>query len=203
MAANTGPQYMAEVPLHLSDDGWVEPIRVDALLWDISVKVSEVDGVPQITGLKLEPRATMPWTAPDGTKMTTVLPESAVVTSERLRHLPLRFLARTAAEVSGGAATQESLQAIFDAERPEKRQQGRERPDAHYEEVATVYTNALRAGRPPTKAVGERWGVERAMASRYVAEARKRGLLGYPTRQGVAGTTSDTSPHPTSKKKGS
>lgn len=195
MAAHEPQVRWVEMPPYLTEDGFAA-MHIDSLPWDIFVKLSTVDGVPQITSLLLEPCTTKPWTAKDGTKMTTVPPETAVVTVERLRKLPLRLAARLAAEVFVGEATEESLQEVFDANRV-KWPQGRQRPDSHYEEVAAVYTNALRNGRSPTKAVGERFGVERAMASRYVAEARKRGLLGYPARQGVAGTSSDISPHQT------
>jgi hypothetical protein len=186
------PVPWVEVPKGLTDDGWAA-MRVGSLPWDVFVKLTYVDGAPQITSLCLEPRGTKPWTAKDGTQMSTMPPQDAVVTVERLRKLPLRLMAQLAAEVFGGDASDESLQAVFDAHRVEW-PQGRQRPPEHYEAVARVYEASLNAGRPPVKAVAEHWVVGRAMASRYVKEARVRGLLGYPARPGVAGTGQQKSP---------
>ncbi|MCU1624234.1 MAG: hypothetical protein JWL79_3079 [Frankiales bacterium] len=49
--------------------------------------------------------------------------------------------------------------------------------DEHYRKVAEVYAKALREGRPPTKAVQERFQIEKSSAAKQVARARERGFL--------------------------
>jgi transposase-like protein len=63
--------------------------------------------------------------------------------------------------------------------------------DDHYQAVAEAYRGAPDA---PLKTIGQRWGVSRATASKWVREARDREHLGYPTRRGVAGATAAKSP---------
>jgi hypothetical protein len=59
--------------------------------------------------------------------------------------------------------------------------------DQFLREVAKVYREALAAGSAaPRKAVQEWQGVSTQTAARWIAEARKRGILG-PTRPGKAG----------------
>jgi hypothetical protein len=157
--------------------GWAT-IAFETLPWDISVKLTEVDGIPQITSLRLEPRTL------DG----NIPAAEAVVTSDRVRRLPLQQLGRLGAEILRDKAPAESFDAIITAENVQ-RSQIREHPPEHYEEVARVYLAALEAKVPPTGAVAERWGVGRSMASRYVATARERSLLGDPPRPGVAGVS--------------
>lgn len=57
--------------------------------------------------------------------------------------------------------------------------------DDHYEEVAQVYRRAFAEGQPPRRAVAEWFNVSPSAASKWVAEARKRGTL-PPTERGVA-----------------
>ena len=153
------PVRWAEVPLE-PVDGWAA-MHIDALPWDIFVRLTEVDGAPQITSLLLEPRSTRPWKAKDGTEMTTIPPEGATVTTERLRKLPLRLMTRLAAEVFAGDASEKSLEGVFHSAGVQW-PQGRQRPPEHYEAVARVYEAALSAGKPPVKAVAEEWRVGRA-----------------------------------------
>jgi Mn-dependent DtxR family transcriptional regulator len=54
------------------------------------------------------------------------------------------------------------------------------------EEVALTYRLAHAAGEPPTKAVMERLDISRSSASRGVAKAREKGLLG-PAMERKAG----------------
>jgi hypothetical protein len=50
--------------------------------------------------------------------------------------------------------------------------------DDDLREIAAVYRAALAAGEPPTRTVAARFGVARSTAGRWVAEARRRGVLG-------------------------
>lgn len=54
-----------------------------------------------------------------------------------------------------------------------------------YREVATAYSDAVLAGMPPLQAVEKRWTTSRPTASRWVAAARRLGLL-PPTKRGRA-----------------
>ena len=53
-------------------------------------------------------------------------------------------------------------------------------------ETARTYSDALLDGLPPTKAVAEHFHISRSAAAKWVARARKAGLLGK-TKQRVAG----------------
>lgn len=87
--------------------------------------------------------------------------------------------------VSTGAAERAALY-----EAPPRRPGGRpqEYDNAHWAGVAAVYTHAGDEGRPPTKAVAERWFVSRSAAGKWVARCRTLGLLA-PTTQGKPNST--------------
>jgi hypothetical protein len=53
--------------------------------------------------------------------------------------------------------------------------------------VATLYQVAYATGNPPTKTVMDRFGLPRSTASRWIALARKRGLLGPATPRKAGG----------------
>jgi hypothetical protein len=159
------------------------------------VKTTKVEGVPEITSLQLVPSLSQVWevTHEDGTREVVidgVAAEDAVITSARLRELPLAQIGAVAAEV----VADNLLDAYATAAIREVWPQGRQRPDEHYQRVADEYRAALARRDPPVEAIRERWEVGRAMASRYVAEARQRGYLDYPSRVGVAGIGSAKSP---------
>ena len=56
----------------------------------------------------------------------------------------------------------------------------------HWREVAETYREAFRRGDPPTKAGAARFRLSHSAATKHVARARERGLLG-PTTKGKAG----------------
>jgi hypothetical protein len=62
--------------------------------------------------------------------------------------------------------------------------------DDELRDVASVYRAAHADHRPPTQAVSARFGVSRSTAGRWIAEARRRGLLG-DARPGMAGEIAD------------
>lgn len=69
--------------------------------------------------------------------------------------------------------------AIWNIEqRAHRPRRGKKLSDAHLQEVAEVYREALSLRKPPTKAVMQHFFTARANAGRWVAEARKRGFLG-------------------------
>jgi hypothetical protein len=135
--------------------------------WHIEARTHEVDGVPQLTGLRIE---WFPMTA------------DAVITSDRLRRLPLRELVETAAGIQAGNLGR----AAAAMRNSEIWPQGRARPDEHFAEVAAIYREAIQNRRPPLNDIRARWTVSRAMASKYVKRARELGYLG-PAKTGVAG----------------
>ncbi len=162
-------------PLWLGE--WVG-VAFDGLPWGMTVQLGAVGGVPAIVGLKItatnmviDESEESPRLAWDGTGL------DPTITSDLLRQLPLRQLREMAV---GKTATP------FLLERPP----GGWGED-HYRAVAEVYRSAPQA---PLKVIRERWGVSRAAASKWVREARERGLLGYPARRGVAGASEPTSP---------
>src|SRR5437899_1304080 len=69
------------------DDPWMQ-IEQEAVPWDVDVIVEKVDGVIEITALRLQQK--------------TGATHSAVVTAEQLRRLPLRQIKRQAAHIVSG-----------------------------------------------------------------------------------------------------
>jgi hypothetical protein len=160
--------------VRICSGGWVSVTRPE-LPWRVQMKVASVDGRPQITGLRLEPRPDRP-------------EADAVITSERLRSLPLRQLREAAL-----AALRFDLRALARQLRRVERV-GRRWPEEHYRLVADLYRAAIDSGQPPLPVIMKHWSVSRPAASKYVREARRRGFLGYPDRPGVAGAENPESP---------
>jgi hypothetical protein len=162
------------------DTSGLVSVSLSEFPWDIRVRVENIDGVPHLTGLHLDwegPIAAQrgrPWPAP---------PAAAIVTSDRLRRLPLRTLVDLAAAVEAG-----NIDTAVTAlnKHADTWPQGRARPDEHFEEVAAVYRAAIQNRRPPLKDIQTRWKISRAMASKYVRRARQLGYLGA-AKTGVAG----------------
>ena len=69
--------------------------------------------------------------------------------------------------------------------RGDKGRRGRYGPD-HWAAVARTYLRAYEFGEPPTQAVAEKFSVSKSTAAKWVAKARKLGLLGETTK-GKAG----------------
>lgn len=59
-------------------------------------------------------------------------------------------------------------------------------PPQHWQHVADVYRRALQEGWPPTRTVAETFGINHGTAGGWVANCRRRGLLG-PTVMRHAG----------------
>jgi hypothetical protein len=139
------------------------------------------------------------------------------VTGETLRHLPIARLTKLATDqVALRLVSDEdgSVRAVS-AHPPEDLAVGEERRveiagevDANFarqtksprrrgplreedlKRVAEVYRGAIARGRPPTKTVAGELGVARSTAGRWVAEARRRGVLGR-AKPRVAGEIND------------
>ncbi len=156
-------------------DGWVQ-VDLPEVPWLVQVRVANPLGRPEVVGLRLEAR-------------DDALQADVVVTSERLRSLPLRQI-REAAFATAQNEPLEALQAVGKVERTGKQPW----PDEHFAQVAEVYRRALSVGRPPLNEIAQHWKVSRPMAAKYVRRARELELLGYPERPGVAGADRPTSP---------
>jgi hypothetical protein len=125
------------------------------------------------------------------------------VTSQTLRAIPVHRLLRQAAvhastfltydgptpdggsKFAAPSADEREETRTRVLERARSPRQGSPITNEHLTQVADVYRTALAAGRRPTQTIRERWHVERATASRWVAAARAAGLLG-PATQGRA-----------------
>jgi hypothetical protein len=152
------------------------------LPWGIYVRVAEVGGVPQLVSLRIEAGVTV---SEDREHLVYEGNDDPTITADLLRRLPLRQLR--------DAAVREAYNPGSDWLEPfkVKRVPGQAWLDEHYQEVANVY---LSAGAAPLKTIAERWGVSRQAASKWVAEARRRKYLKYPSRPGVAGASRTRSP---------
>lgn len=136
-----------------------------ALPWRVQVRVSYVDGVPKLCGLRLEPRADRE-------------PGSAVVDSRSLRQLPLRRLLevglRSQALLLGegtdmGPALGDLADLLEQRERPSLRETGSEE---HLTDVARVYRAAVASGQPPRKVLVKRYGVHERTVDSWLRLAR-------------------------------
>lgn len=163
------------------------------LPWMFGVQIGDVNGVWQIVGLRIEgapvqfgPDDERPLLWAGGAKNGI----EPTITTDLLRQLPLRQLREMAVRRHRG---EDDLLEPFVLERPAGGW-----GEEHYRTVAQVYRNAPDA---PLKAISQRWGVSRAAASKWVRKARELGLLGYPTRVGVAGASEKASPITPRKKR--
>jgi hypothetical protein len=161
-------------------EGWTSLGRLD-WPWEVRVHVEEADGVPYLTGLSLERREhNWPYRLelPDALPQDIVLPaasiESAAITPDKLRALPVGTLRLTAAEALHGGL--EAAAELFDAEM-ERPPPGKPWPDAHYDRVAAVCRDARARGASELGALAARWHVSKPMASNYRQEAIRRGKL--------------------------
>ena len=145
-------------------DGWIS-VQLDDFPWEISVQTGEIGGLPAIVGLRLQ----MP-DQPSGK------PERYRLTAAKLRQIPLRLL-----NTAAFAAPRFDLKTLADT-RQFPRAGRNALPEEHYEFVAEVYRHAQATAKYPTKAVQEKFAVSRPAASKYVREARRRGILEPPSK---------------------
>lgn len=139
------------------------------LALDVRVTVRDVEGIPQIVGLELRPLA------PRGSE--------TVLTADLLRRLPLRQLKAAFLQDKRGTDPLAAFRA------PERVTLRGPLPAELLDRVAATYPRAVAAGLAPLKEIGRIERVSRATASKYVRRAREAGLLGWPARVGIAGTT--------------
>ena len=150
------------------DDGWIG-VLFPGIPQQVDILVVEVDGVPQIVGLRLDPQYV--WLAKstkdsaptrlsrslirisqDGQRLEWNGPKDVdpTITADLLRSLPLRQLRAMAAAAEYGDGTGDWLEP-FSVERTP----GEPWPDDHYREVAETYRSAPSA---PLKAIQTRSG---------------------------------------------
>lgn len=163
-ARNTG--WMPD--LEMIEDGWLGVNDLPG--WEgfrVKVKAGRLNGEPRIVGLVLEPR--------EGAAAADV-----ALSQVRLKTLPLGPLARAAHALAVlrpdtlpdlAAAVRALATAATEGTREDPRQA------TTPEQVARVYTEARNAGLAPRAAVCDALGISSRTADRYVAEARRRGLL--------------------------
>ena len=133
--------------------------------------------------------------------------EFPVIGSQFMKALPIGQLLR---------ASRESLQEILELESPppgwkgknfdqvhrflqaeygpavqQAQRSGRDLGADHYATVAKVYSEAVRTGAAPTKAVADAFTLSRSAAAKQVARARERGFLPRTTRGRVGKLTED------------
>ena len=147
------------------DDGWMW-IEQSAIPWDVDVIAEKVDGVIEITALRLLPKK--------GAK------QSAVVTAEQLRRLPLRQIKRQAAHIVSGDGMA-GLEPMVYAKR------GQRLADEHYRDVALYYEHYLESKTSPRQGIAGFYGVPIGTAGRWIERARELGFLGRPSKPGMPG----------------
>lgn len=141
----------------------------------ISVRADLVNGEPRVTGLRLEPY--------EGASK-----QDAVLTVSRLRTLPLADLAPLAyhlVKMPGKSAADRLAQLIEHLDQMSarvKKEAEREaakagRAKASPETVAGIYSEARERGKAPRAAVCAALHISTRTADRYIAEARRRGIL--------------------------
>jgi hypothetical protein len=108
------------------------------------------------------------------------------VTTEGLREIPVAALLRAAVEFNVKHTAQTGATGRTTSWL-EVQRRGSSPSDLELEIVAGAYRAAYAAGAPPTQAVMEKLGVSRSTASRRIALARERGLLGPATPRKAGG----------------
>jgi hypothetical protein len=171
---------------------WPDPRRGP---WWIRYHFAEVDGRAECVGLDLqsfrERRGRQEATTAAGPQPVTAtllrqLPVATLISEARRDQADLVEWASRAKEV-GARARRAAGKQVPPFEQARRRGgRPRERGPEHFEAVAAVYSDALRLGDRPTKAVEQRWQVAASTAAKWVRQARRLGFLG-PTTQGKAG----------------
>jgi hypothetical protein len=152
---------------------------------NVTVTVREVRGAPEIVALTIEP---LDDRCPVMQMLGLDVDPDPIITSEFLRRLPLRQLKEMCL---ASRRPQADTFAAFKGRRPT----GRAPLSMELlERVAATYVQAQAGGKPPLKQVQITEIVERATASKYIRRAREAGLLGWPSRPGIAGTSESVSP---------
>jgi hypothetical protein len=136
-------------------------------------------------------------------------PEGASVTADSLRRIAVGRLVRQAVAAAARKYTpvEEGGEPVFqfvstppeeavavyerDVKSPRRPRRGSPITDENLHQVAELYRAALERGDPPTQTVADQMEVPRSTAARWVAEARKRNLLG-PALRGRAGERGET-----------
>lgn len=170
------------------EDGWVTVIFGHPKL-QVSVKIAEVDGLPQVEGLRVEPLIE---TMVRGRTAFSFLgvpgpdPKPVAITSRLLRALPLRAVREAALRQPPISATLGPVGPPSQGPQPV--------PVAKLEQVAAIYRDAVDHDRDPNPAIQVALGVKRATAAKYVRLARERKLMGWPTCDGKPGYAAAESP---------
>lgn len=175
--------WTGSVHLSGSPDGWEDGwVRVDKGLpgWEshtVEIRAALVEGEPRVIGLRLLPHSD---------------DADAVLTGYRLRGLPISAMAAPVygmANLTPVVPTRERLREIQReaASRPRKG-----RNVTSVERVAEVYRLALAGGSgKPRAKVCEVLHIGERTADRYIAEARRQGLIPGYRGQGGTRTTSE------------
>ena len=144
--------------------GWVILDNVEGFTaFQVHVLAAQVDGEPRLLGLRLDPK-------PDATA------RSCVLTSARLRVLPLSSLLRQALALQHFDLAGWAWLAQDTAAKKKGRPRGGDRE--HSRAVAEVYQAARNTpGAAPRQAVAQAFSVSVPTADRYIAEARRTGDL--------------------------
>lgn len=167
----------------LKGDGWARVV-IPELPWRIEVDVRQVDGAPQILGLRLEPDVD-----DEGRLRNGWLVRDVIINTASLRRLPLVRLREAAAQLRRA-----QLDEVFKALRPRVRKPGQPLPSSHLEDVAALYRAAVEGGQAPLPAICRKWQVARPTASRWVRAARDARLLGWPSGPGLSGYEAEGPP---------
>ena len=175
---------MSEVKITMKADGWDEVEGIPG--WHthhVRVRAGLVDGEPRVIGLRLDLR--------DEDDDPEVTVGESVLTSNRLRTLPITAIAADVVATrqvdvrNAGMRLAEIQREV--AERPRKR-----RGVTTVEQVAEVYRLALAGGEgAPRATVCGVFAISSRTADRYIAEARRRGLIPGYRGQGGKRTTSE------------
>jgi len=151
----------------------------------VEVTMKVVNELPEIVGLSIEAlREEVALDQIFGTESPTI------ITAELLRRIPLSRLKAACLTDLAGHSEPSFLDTLRE---PPKRGQA-PIPIHKLREVAAVYEEAVKKLENPTGRIVDELGLKPATARKYVARARKLGLLGYPDRPGVAGASSGESP---------
>jgi hypothetical protein len=162
----------------------------DGTPWRVVLRWAEIEGFAECVGIEIAPAADTP-----------------ILRATVIRALPFGRLVRDARNARYDETLGPVIEALGDMPEATEIPRGsdrearawgakpdRRRPqldDEHYVRVAHLYSSAANRGTPPRKAVASVMRVSEPTASRWIAEARGRGLL-PPTSPGRARASAPT-----------
>lgn len=152
------------------------PLDVPELgAWNVAVQVENIDGQDEIVGLRLAPARR----------------RVGHMRETKINSKMIHAISTKALRMAYGRHRLADLETDW---MEVELRRGRAYPPEFYAKVASTYMTAEEANLHPVKLIRDLTGASQEAANKWVRKARELGLLGYPEKLGVSGTTATRSP---------